>query len=98
MDDISTGDNWEPFVKLETLILENLLELKSIYWKALPFQYLKKIEVIDCCLLKKLPLDSHRPNANELLVIEAQEDWWENLEWEDDDTRITFSPCFKSTV
>ncbi|XP_065866902.1 probable disease resistance protein At1g12290 [Euphorbia lathyris] len=92
-------DKWEPFAKLEILRLENLPALKSIYWKTLAFQNLKKMEVIDCSVLKKLPLDSHSAtaNTNELLVIEAQEDWWENIEWEDDESRDTFLPCFKPT-
>ncbi|WCJ40590.1 Disease resistance protein (CC-NBS-LRR class) family [Euphorbia peplus] len=89
------GESFEPFAKLEILMLENLPELASIYWKILPFQHLKKIEVSDCSLLKKLPLDSHSANGNELLTIEVQEDWWNNIEWEDDDTKVTFLPCFK---
>ncbi|WCJ40591.1 Disease resistance protein (CC-NBS-LRR class) family [Euphorbia peplus] len=89
------GDNWEPFAKLEILTLKNLPELKSIYWKTLPFQSLKKIEVSNCSVLKKLPLDSRSANTNELLVIKGEEDWWNNIEWEDDDSRLTFLPCFK---
>ncbi|WCJ40624.1 Disease resistance protein (CC-NBS-LRR class) family [Euphorbia peplus] len=94
MGETCEGDDWEPFAKLEILTLENLPELKSIYWKTLPFQSLKKIEVRDCSLLKKLPLDSHSANANELLIIEGEEDWWKNIEWEDDGTRVTFLPGF----
>ncbi|XP_065866904.1 putative disease resistance protein At4g10780 [Euphorbia lathyris] len=98
MSENCNGENWEPFDKLEILRLENLPELKSIYWKTLGFQYLKKIEVVECCLLKRLPLDSHSANVNEQLMIEAEEDWWKNIEWEDDESRVTFLPCFKPTV
>ncbi|WCJ40588.1 Disease resistance protein (CC-NBS-LRR class) family [Euphorbia peplus] len=96
IEEICNEDNWEPFAKLEILTLENLPELKSICWKMLPFPCLNKIEVIDCSLLKKLPLDSHSVCGNEL-VIEAQEDWWNNIEWEDDDSNNIFSPCFNPT-
>ncbi|WCJ40593.1 Disease resistance protein (CC-NBS-LRR class) family [Euphorbia peplus] len=97
MGESSNGDSREPFAKLEILTLENLPELRSIYGNALHFHHLKKIEVIDCCVLKKLPLDSHSANANEL-IIEGEEDWWKNIEWEDDDTRVTFLDFFKPTV
>ncbi|WCJ40589.1 hypothetical protein M5689_021503 [Euphorbia peplus] len=90
-------DNWEPFAQLEVLTLQNLPELESIYWFRLPFQSLKKIEVNDCFLLKVLPLDSHSSNANKLLIIEGQEDWWNDLEWGFDDSKVTFLPCFRPT-
>ncbi|WCJ40483.1 Protein kinase superfamily protein [Euphorbia peplus] len=76
----------EPFGKLEMLALESLPELKSIYWKSLPLQCLKKIEITECFLLKKLPLNINSTKKNEL-VIEAEEDWWKNVKWDDDLTK-----------
>ncbi|XP_065849271.1 disease resistance protein RFL1-like isoform X2 [Euphorbia lathyris] len=39
---LKDGQNLEPFAQLEILALESLPKLNCIYWKALPFQYLKK--------------------------------------------------------
>ncbi|WCJ42051.1 Disease resistance protein (CC-NBS-LRR class) family [Euphorbia peplus] len=89
------GEIVEPFAKLEILALECLPKLKSIYWKPLPFRHLKKIEILDCSLLKKLPLNS---DSYKELVIEGEEDWWNNVEWEDDTTQIAFVSCFRQLV
>ncbi|KAJ0045165.1 hypothetical protein Pint_04903 [Pistacia integerrima] len=40
--------NLNPFPKLQTLYLHNQRNLKSIYWKALPFPHLKEIKVYNC--------------------------------------------------
>ncbi|XP_065868812.1 disease resistance protein RPS5-like [Euphorbia lathyris] len=90
------GENFEAFAKLETLALESLPKVKSIYWKALPFKHLKKIEIIDCLLLRKLPFSSDSADPNKL-VIESEEDWWKDIEWEDDSTKTTFLPCFRQS-
>ena len=47
-----------PFRRLEFLLLGDLPELKNIYWNPLPFPCLKRIDIIRCPNLKKLPLDS----------------------------------------
>lgn len=52
--------NQIPFLKLEVLQLENLFILTSIYYTALPFPNLKKIRVISCSKLWKLPLESNK--------------------------------------
>ncbi|XP_065869121.1 putative disease resistance protein At4g10780 [Euphorbia lathyris] len=87
-------ENLKPFTKLEILSLDSLPELNSIYWRALPFQSLKKMEIIDCSLLKKLPLNSTITKGN-AVMIEAEEEWWKNVEWEDEAAKTTFLPCFK---
>ncbi|KAG8490043.1 hypothetical protein CXB51_016105 [Gossypium anomalum] len=45
----------KPFLKLESLRLHNLPKLKSIYWDALPFPYLKLVHIVACQELKELP-------------------------------------------
>ncbi|KAL5824983.1 hypothetical protein ACOSQ3_021046 [Xanthoceras sorbifolium] len=72
-------------------------KLKSIYWKALFFPQLKEISVRYCPNVKKLPLDSNSRKAHKI-VIEVQERWWRELQWEDQATRNAFLPCFDSTV
>ncbi|GMJ14256.1 RESISTANT TO P. SYRINGAE 5 [Hibiscus trionum] len=70
-----------PFLNLEELGLEYLEELKSIYWDALPFPCLKRIDVKECPELKKLPLNSDSTKGNHI-TIEGEQDWWAELDWE----------------
>ncbi|KDP37120.1 hypothetical protein JCGZ_06176 [Jatropha curcas] len=58
------------FAKLEVLDLKSLHKLRSIYWKTLPFQLLKKIRVYDCPLLKKLPLSA---NSAKRIAIDSED-------------------------
>ncbi|KAH9666557.1 Disease resistance protein SUMM2 [Citrus sinensis] len=82
-----------PFNTLEFLELHHVPELKSIYWSALGFQHLKKIVVCGCPKLKRLPLDS--TSAKECkIVVKGDENWWNELEWEDQATRNAFLLCF----
>ncbi|XVF11242.1 hypothetical protein REPUB_Repub08aG0009600 [Reevesia pubescens] len=81
------------FAKLERLYLYYLPELKSIYWDALPFSCLKVIVVSGCPKLKRLPLNSNSAKENKIR-IEGSEEWWKELQWEDESTRNAFLPCF----
>ncbi|WCJ40492.1 Disease resistance protein (CC-NBS-LRR class) family [Euphorbia peplus] len=95
LDEIFEEENdLQPFRKIEVLSLDSLPELKSIYWRALPFQSLNKMEITECSSLKKLPLNSSITEAKEV-VIEAEEEWWENVEWEDEASKTNFLPCFR---
>ncbi|XVF11273.1 hypothetical protein REPUB_Repub08aG0012700 [Reevesia pubescens] len=69
-------------------------ELKSIYWDALPFSCLKKIQVVECPKLKRLPLNSNGAKENKI-GIEGREEWWKELEWEDESTLNAFLPRFE---
>ncbi|XP_021646775.2 probable disease resistance protein At5g63020 [Hevea brasiliensis] len=93
-DDVEVLDeNSNPFLKLQVLSLNKLPVLKSIYPKALSFPFLEQIEVYKCPQLKKLPLNSSSAKGCKV-VIEAEEKWWKDVEWEDDSTKTTFLPCF----
>ncbi|KAK0596959.1 hypothetical protein LWI29_020525 [Acer saccharum] len=50
-------ESLNPFAKLKYLRLLDLIRLKSIYWKPLPFPHLKLIKASFCPSLEKLPLD-----------------------------------------
>ncbi|KAL6334001.1 hypothetical protein AAG906_000052 [Vitis piasezkii] len=89
------GENLSPFVKLQVLTLHHLPQLKSIFWKALPFIYLNTIYVDSCPLLKKLPLDANSAKEHRI-VISGQTEWWNELKWEDEATHNAFLPCFVS--
>ncbi|XVF11414.1 hypothetical protein REPUB_Repub08aG0025600 [Reevesia pubescens] len=82
------------FAKLETLHLRYLPELKSIYWDALPFSCLKVIHVFECPKLKRLPLNSNSAKENKIR-IKGSEEWWKELQWEDESTLNAFLPCFE---
>ncbi|KAK3200101.1 hypothetical protein Dsin_023516 [Dipteronia sinensis] len=71
-----------PFAKLEFLELQQLKNLKSIYWNAMPFRHLKEIKVIGCPKLKKLPLDFNSAKERKI-DIEGEQDWWDRLQWVD---------------
>ncbi|XVF11412.1 hypothetical protein REPUB_Repub08aG0025400 [Reevesia pubescens] len=81
------------FAKLKTLRLRLLRELKSIYWDALPFSCLKVIHVFECPKLKRLPLNSNSAKENKIRII-GEEEWWKELQWEDESTLNAFLPCF----
>ena len=83
------------FLRLEKLCLKDLPNLKSIYSRALPFPSLRKIKVIRCPNLRKLPLKHSNSATNTLEIIEGEPSWWEELEWEDDNLEGTFTPYFK---
>ncbi|XVF11246.1 hypothetical protein REPUB_Repub08aG0010000 [Reevesia pubescens] len=81
------------FAKLEVLDLRILTELKSIYCDALPFSCLKNIVVFFCPKLKRLPLNSNSAKENKI-HIKGSENWWKELQWEDESTLNAFLPCF----
>ncbi|KAE8721197.1 putative Disease resistance protein family [Hibiscus syriacus] len=84
-----------PFLNLQTLGIWDLPELKSIYWDALPFPCLKRIEINSCPKLKKLPLNSDSAKGNHI-TIRGFRDGWEQLEWENEATRNAFMPSFSA--
>ncbi|KAL5711452.1 mitogen-activated protein kinase kinase [Ranunculus cassubicifolius] len=81
------------FSQLRHLSLWHLPCLQSICSYALPFPFLKEIYVYDCPQLKKLPLDSN--NAQKTLQIMGSSDWWNNLEWENEADKSTFTSVFR---
>ncbi|XP_034680824.1 probable disease resistance protein At1g61300 [Vitis riparia] len=89
------GGNLSPFTKLMQLKLNGLPQLKNVYWNPLPFLYLDRIEVVGCPKLKKLPLNSNSASQGRVVIVGKQE-WWNELEWEDEATLNTFLPNFQA--
>ncbi|KAK9229538.1 hypothetical protein WN944_022501 [Citrus x changshan-huyou] len=87
--------NLNPFAKLQNLEFVGVINLKSIYWKPLPFPNLKSMSFLHCHKLKKLPLDSNSARERNIVIC-GDRKWWEQLEWVDEATRNAFLPCFKS--
>ncbi|KAL6335708.1 hypothetical protein AAG906_039471 [Vitis piasezkii] len=86
--------NLSIFSRLAKLELFDIPKLKSIYKQALPFPSLKEVYVSSCRNLRKLPLNSNS-GTNTLKIIKGESSWWEELEWEDDNFKRTFTPYFQ---
>ncbi|KAJ1379235.1 P-loop containing nucleoside triphosphate hydrolase [Sesbania bispinosa] len=83
---VKEGEN-DIFQNLRILRFYGLPKLMSIHRRALDFPFLKYIHVYECPNLKKLPLNSSFVMDN-LIAIKGQNEWWNNLEWEDTDSAI----------
>ncbi|KAG2256684.1 hypothetical protein Bca52824_075978 [Brassica carinata] len=81
---LNEGSSIVPFRKLHTIELISLVELESIYWKRLEFPSLKKMMIIDCPKLKKLPFSKERAYYFDLRA--HNEEWFGSLEWEHEAT------------
>ncbi|XP_040943746.1 disease resistance protein SUMM2 [Gossypium hirsutum] len=86
--------NTNLFSRLEQLDLCRLPKMKTIYCHALPFPRLKKISIVKCPMLKKLPLNSNSAKGQRL-IIKGEKGWWKDVEWEDESTRTAFLPSFR---
>ncbi|EEF44758.1 probable disease resistance protein At5g63020 [Ricinus communis] len=84
------GKILNPFARLQVLELHDLPQMKRIYPSILPFPFLKKIEVFNCPMLKKVPLGSNSAKGRKV-VIEADDHWWNGVEWENRETKAAFS-------
>ncbi|KAJ8637718.1 hypothetical protein MRB53_011985 [Persea americana] len=82
------------FSKLREMNLRVLPKLKSIYSHALPFPCLKDLYILDCPKLKKLPLTAAGIKKN-LQGICGRQEWWNQLDWEDENTKRAFTPYFR---
>ncbi|KAH9666847.1 putative nuclear RNA export factor SDE5 [Citrus sinensis] len=71
-----------------------LLEQTRVHWKALPFSDACRIFAFKCPELKKLPLDLERAGQGKIL-IKGKEDWWKQLQWEDQVTQNALLPFLK---
>jgi hypothetical protein len=81
------------FPKLSTLWFHDLPNLKSISKPAFPllFPSLKQLEVIDCPNLENICLG--RDSAEDTMeIIYEEQEWWDRLKWEDEETKATFLP------
>ncbi|XP_058089298.1 disease resistance protein At4g27190-like [Magnolia sinica] len=96
MKEIIEGDKLphNSFPKLRILKLDALLDLESICSQRFMFISLEEMEVISCPKLKKLSLFSS--SIHEIKgKIEGKREWWEGLEWEDENARSLCSTIYK---
>ncbi|XP_058106031.1 probable disease resistance protein At4g27220 [Magnolia sinica] len=96
MKEIIEGDELphNSFPKLRFLILDDLPKLESICSQRFMFLSLEEMEVISCPKLKKLHLfcsSIHQIKGK----IEGKREWWERLEWEDENAKSLCSTIYK---
>ena len=93
--DNESGQNISPdpmVPKLRILQLENLPELKSLGRHKETWPCLEQVKVRDCKGLRRLPLTNQ--NAGTIKEIKGESEWWEALEWDDDQTKTSLLPFF----
>uniref|UniRef100_A0A2N9HKC5 Uncharacterized protein n=1 Tax=Fagus sylvatica TaxID=28930 RepID=A0A2N9HKC5_FAGSY len=78
--------------KLRTLELENLPKLRSLCRHEETWPCLEQVEVWKCEQLRRLPLSNQ--NAGTIKEIEGESEWWDALEWDDDETKSSLLPYF----
>ncbi|XP_058089405.1 disease resistance protein RPS2-like [Magnolia sinica] len=91
-DEEEVGD--KGLMQLKAIKLEDLPKLKNICSYAMDFPSLEAVEVINCPKLKKLPLSLHS-TQNSLPETRGEKEWWDGLEWEENDIKSSLLPSFK---
>ncbi|KAG6526762.1 hypothetical protein ZIOFF_016763 [Zingiber officinale] len=79
---------------IQHLFLGNIPNLNRIANRSLHFPYLEFIDVIDCPKLKKLPFGIEILK-NKLKRIDGEDDWWNNLDWDDETIKDSLTPYFR---
>ncbi|GMP65529.1 hypothetical protein CsSME_00026271 [Camellia sinensis var. sinensis] len=81
---------------LRIMKLKNLPELTTLCGQHQSWQHLEILEVINCNQIKKLPFTTQ--NANAIEEIRGDLQWWNDLEWDEEDTKSSlqqyFNPCW----
>ncbi|KAI8008791.1 Disease resistance protein [Camellia lanceoleosa] len=81
---------------LRIMTLKNLPELMTLCGQHQSWQHLEILEVINCNQIKKLPFTTQ--NANAIKEIRGELQWWNDLEWDDEDSKSSlqqyFNPCW----
>ncbi|KAI8006491.1 Disease resistance protein [Camellia lanceoleosa] len=81
---------------LRIMKLKNLPELMTLCGQHQSWQHLEILEVINCNQIKKFPFTTQ--NANAIKEIRGELQWWNDLEWDDEDTESSlqqyFNPCW----
>ncbi|XP_019189880.1 PREDICTED: disease resistance protein At4g27190-like [Ipomoea nil] len=87
----ASSDNFVPNLQSMHLILlpslEAICEADLASWESL-----KVLEVKGCNMLRKLPLGIQ--NAESIEVIEGEQNWWDGLEWDNENSKIRLQSLF----
>ena len=90
-------DHLGVFSRLKSLTLLWLPKLRSIHGRALSFPSLRYIRVFACPNLRKLPFDSNTGVRKKLEKIKGEQEWWDELKWEDQTIKHNLTPYFQPT-
>ncbi|CAK9168702.1 unnamed protein product [Ilex paraguariensis] len=77
---------------LRMLELNKLPNLKTLCKENESWPSLEQLEILDCNLLRKLPLTIQR--ANNMKEIRGEQQWWSQLEWDDEYTKSSLQHYF----
>ncbi|KAK4396895.1 Disease resistance protein RPS2 [Sesamum angolense] len=91
-EDVAEEEYLNAFPKLKIMSIRDVPGLRSICHNTISFPCLKNIAIIDCPKLRKLPFEAH--TVSKLPTVYCYKGWWDNLVWDDDDTKHTFLPYF----
>ena len=83
------------FSRLVLVNLRSLPKLRSICEWSLLFPSLRVMNVVRCPNLRKLPFDSNIKISKNLEEIKGEQEWWAELEWEDQTIKHNRTPYFK---
>ncbi|KAG6769950.1 hypothetical protein POTOM_025617 [Populus tomentosa] len=86
------SEDSKAFRSLRTLSIRNLPKLRSITPWELAFPSLESIAVIDCPNLKQLSIKTH--GSSTLPTVYGNQEWWDELEWNEASTETAFVPHF----
>ena len=92
----SSGDTSisDPVVpNLRVIDLHGLPNLRTFCRQEESWPHLEHLQVSRCGLLKKLPLN--RQSATTIKEIRGEQEWWNQLEWDDDSTRLSLQHFFQ---
>uniref|UniRef100_A0A0A9FHI8 Uncharacterized protein n=1 Tax=Arundo donax TaxID=35708 RepID=A0A0A9FHI8_ARUDO len=83
-----------PFPNLKELYLHGLAKFRRLSSSTctLRFPSLESLKIVECPSLKKLKL-----SAGGLNVIQCTREWWDGLEWDDEEVKASYEPLFRPT-
>ena len=85
----------DPMVpKLRILELWDLPKFKTLCRHEETWPCLEQVEVWGCKGLRRLPLTNQ--NAGTIKKINGEPEWWDALEWDDDQTKTSLLPVFNN--